>query len=189
MKIQDVPNFILPEFVPKSIWDRYRNHSTRFIDQRLPIIEQATKKRFGMRTVTINNWYWHKPHSNFTRLEERGDRLPFTKTGAAKSAHKRGMAIDDSINGITPQEAQLDVIKNWENFYKPLGVTVLEYGTPSWTHKAVEWTNSDELWVIDATEFYGTYDSFPDLSDLKNSYPIRIIKLRPKRSESQLKGV
>jgi hypothetical protein len=97
------------------------------------------------KPVTINNWKYAKSGHVYN---ESVFRMPDTGTGAALSAHKRGMAIDIKVSGIEAKEVQQDVIDNFPD-YKAVGVTTIELWTPTWTHLSCEWTlNPDEIFKI-----------------------------------------
>ena len=80
------PNFVIQEFVPKEIYDIHFDNSIRLIDERIIILAQLFRTRYG--AITINNWH------NGGQYHESGLRLFSTPTGAKYSQHKYGRAVD-----------------------------------------------------------------------------------------------
>lgn len=133
-------NFILQEFVPESVWNKYSTNSTWFIDPRIIRIAQFLRDRYGL-PATINNWHRGGEYN------ESGYRLPTTKTGASLSQHKFGRAIDikflDKSNSFY-DEIREDIKKHEEEFRK-VGVTAVEEGTKSWIHLDCRFTTLDTI--------------------------------------------
>lgn len=133
-------DFILPEFVPRSIHYRYGDKSIWFLDPAVFDIAQFLKDRFK-KIIIINNWIWGGTYN------ESGYRTPNTSTGATYSQHKFGRAIDVKIQDVTPAELRDDIIKHY-NLYRKKGVTTIEEGTPTWTHIDCRNTGSDDLLIV-----------------------------------------
>ena len=134
-------NFFLDEFVPPEIYRKFGQQSSRFCHRSLFTIAQGVREHFG-KSVTINNWF------TAGQFKERGFRMPDTKTGAPLSAHRRGMAIDVSIDGIESAEIQSVLIREWDAVFRTLGVTVIELDTKGWNHLACEYTAMDSLLMV-----------------------------------------
>lgn len=136
-------NFILQEFIPEEIWDRFGPNAIWFVDPRIIRIAQFIRDMYGL-PVTINNWH------NGGKYKESGFRLPTTKTGAKLSQHKFGRAIDikflDKPNSFY-KEVREDIKKHEEEFIK-LGVTAVEEGTKSWLHVDCRYTGLDTILFI-----------------------------------------
>jgi hypothetical protein len=133
-------NFILQEFVPKEIYEKYGETSIRFISEKLPTIAQGVRDYFD-KSVTINDWKWGGNY-NYS-----GFRPSNCGVGATNSAHKRGMAIDVKIKGIDSLEVQENVKKSFD-YFNSLGITSMEEGTVGWTHLSMEWTTEKDLVLI-----------------------------------------
>lgn len=124
-------HFHLEEFVPPELFHLFGAAAMQFIDPRIINIAEFERDYFG-KPVVINNWNIpgiSNPH------KERGFRDTMTQTGALRSQHKFGRAIDRNIDGMTPQEhyaAILAIPKLWID----KGLTTLEdiEKTPSWVH-------------------------------------------------------
>ena len=137
-------NFYLHEFIPVSIFSRYGNNSVWFLDNRLHLGAQAVRDVLYSAIV--------KPRGEFSDIKmtinsrdfnERGFRLPVTKTGGALSQHKFGRAIDFSIDALRPGGAWEDfpslevqrlisLPENWAIIR--LFFTTMEKDTVGWTH-------------------------------------------------------
>lgn len=126
MKVSE--NFWLTEFIPKNVYEEYGDKSLQFIDERIITIAQFIRDHFG-KPVTINNWY------DGGQYNESGYRSPNTKTGAFRSQHKSGRAIDIKVSGLLPKEVY-DHIMAHEELFISVGVTAMENitSTPTWVH-------------------------------------------------------
>ena len=146
MKIDGIKSFSIKEFVPKGIWNRFRQRSIMFLDQKVVFLAQGVRDYFD-RSVTINNWPWYQengaPYYNYS-----GYRPPICPVGAPLSRHKMGKAIDIKVDGISAPEVQKAIQENYENIFKPLGLSAMELDTDTWTHLSVEWTLIDGLVLI-----------------------------------------
>lgn len=164
MKITD--NFDIREFVPKSIWETYGARSTWFIDERIPQLAQFYKDFFKGyfikdyaskgKTVTdvliiVNNWHYGGTY------QERGFRLPTSKTGASLSSHKFGQAFDCDIKIKFSDGLEIEadytyihkIIKANKEFFMSKGLTTLED-----VFIAKSWLHSDIRWIKDQTEIF-----------------------------------
>jgi len=98
------------------------------IDPKLIIIAQYIRDMLG-KPVTINNY------ATGGQYKESGLRDINTTTGAKKSAHKIGKAIDIKVKGMTSREVYDWCLDNQMQLYA-LGVREIEHNgyTPTWTH-------------------------------------------------------
>jgi hypothetical protein len=136
------PNFYLHEFVPIHIYNRYGDKSRWFI--RPEVIKLAEfYRQYFKSPVTVNNWFWGG------RFQERGYRVPETKTGSRYSQHKLGGAFDCNIRGISPDEVRSEILANSDIFMNA-GLTTLEHGdyAPTWVHSDVRWTDMDNILIV-----------------------------------------
>lgn len=135
-------NFITQEFVPKSVYSERGENSIYLIDERIIILAQLFRTRYGK--ITINNWHTGGSYN------ESGLRVPDTSTGAKYSQHKYGRAIDLKFADFTPEEIYKDVLKNSEMFYEK-GLRCMENiaATPSWLHIDVRVTDKvNEILIV-----------------------------------------
>lgn len=98
------------------------------IDARLIDVAEFIRTTTG-RPVTINNY------ATGGQYKESGLREQNTTTGAKKSAHKLGLAIDVKVKGMTGREMYDWAIKHAYPLYQ-LGVRRIEDVslTPTWLH-------------------------------------------------------
>lgn len=129
--------FYLHEFVSKEIYASWGKRSVWFLDQRLFLLAQFFRDRFG-ETIINNNEY------NYS-----GFREPECKVGAKLSQHRFGRAMDLKFKNATVQEVYKDVIENYD-LYKRFGLTTLENieKTPTWLHCDLRNVNQDELLIV-----------------------------------------
>ena len=139
IKVSD--NFYLDEFINKTTYNKFGEKSQRYIRQELIQIAQ-TVRSFTDLPVTINNWIKGGSYN------ESGLRDFTTSTGALYSAHKFGAAMDLKIGSLTSEEMSQIIIDNYEDIFKPLGVTRIE--DPTFTRgKNRDWLHVDTLFTGD----------------------------------------
>jgi hypothetical protein len=131
-------HYEIREFVPPEIYQLFGERSIWFIDQRIVLLADWMCDYFGSHVV-INNWH------TGGQYHESGFRDPMTGTGAARSAHKRGIAADFKIKDIDPEFARDEIRKNFDALHSRFGITTIEQDTPSWLHVDLRWTNQDTL--------------------------------------------
>lgn len=135
-------HFILQEFVPKGIWEKYGEKSIWFIDYRIVTIAEFFRNRYGKK-ITINDWTFGG------KRNEAGLRYWNTATGASMSQHKFGRAIDmkwlqeEMFMNIIRQD-----IKDWQKEFMEVGLTTIEEGTDSWIHADCRYTGLDHIYFI-----------------------------------------
>lgn len=145
IKISD--NFFLDEFINKTTYRKFGAKSQRYIRPELVKIAQ-TIRSFTDLSCEVNNWI------NGGAYNESGLRDFNTSTGASYSAHKFGAAIDIKIGDLDSHEMAQIIIDNYEDVFKPLGVTRIEdpFYTKgkhrSWLHIDILNTGSKELQIV-----------------------------------------
>ncbi len=140
MKISE--NFEIEELVPPEIFERFKDKSTWFIDQRLVNILEFLRSILKT-SITVNNWH------TGGQYHESGFRMPTTETGSKLSQHKRGAAVDVKCHGLSVKQVY-DVIMAHEKEFMALGLTTMENieSTPTWNHCDVRWTGLDHILIV-----------------------------------------
>lgn len=120
-RIKCTKNFYQDEFV-------YPNGDFNLMDSKIIIIAQWLRDTLG-KSITINNY------ATGGQYKESGLRSLTTTTGAKKSAHKEGKAIDIKVSGMTAKEVYDWCLDNQMQLYA-LGVREIENinATPTWVH-------------------------------------------------------
>ena len=126
MKVSD--HFVLQEFIDPITYSELGEKAIDKIDRKLIDIAELLRELTGC-PVIINNWHTHGQY------KESGLRRLDSPTGAKKSAHKEGKAIDCKVVGMTISDVYMLVMQNEKKFYS-LGVRQIENiaFTPSWVH-------------------------------------------------------
>lgn len=119
-------NFWLCELMPPTLFGNEGLIPRWFLTPFLAVVPQKLRDHFG-KLVTINNW------KAGGTLDERGLRMPNTKTGSVLSQHKMGNAIDINVAGLTDQEVLSEIKKFWSKWPE---ITTHEQlsDTPGWLH-------------------------------------------------------
>ena len=135
-------NFIIQEFVPQSVYEKWGEKSIWFVQPRIILLAQFLREKFG-RPVTINDWH------NGGSYQERGYRLPDSPTGGYQSQHKFGNAIDFNIYDLTPDEIRHEILAN-QSVFMSNGLTTLEDAAyaPTWVHGDCRNTRMDEILIV-----------------------------------------
>lgn len=137
-------NFITQEFVPKTVYEKYGASAVQFLHKNIVLgaevfREIAKAETSANAVVIINNWY--RGGTN----QECGYRDPDTDTGAFRSAHKRGQAIDFHVKYgskfMTGAEMRAMVMKRWDDLKSYF--TTMEDDTDTWVHLDCRWQLSD----------------------------------------------
>lgn len=145
IKVSD--NFYLDEFINPTTYNKFGYKSQRYIRPELIKIAQ-TIRAFTGKSCTINNW------ATGGAYKESGLRDFNTGTGASYSAHKFGAGFDIKIDGMSSVQMAHIIIDNYEDIFKPLGVTRIEDPEftrgkhRDWLHVDVLWTGSEELQIV-----------------------------------------
>src|SRR3990172_9184094 len=134
--------FVLQEFIPPVIYNKWGDRSIWFIDKRIFLLADFIRNRLG-KAMTINNWHTGGSFSL------RGFRPPETTTGGALSQHRFGRAIDFNIAGMTPQEIYKDITDHFD-MYSKAGLTTVEdiAFTTGWNHVDIRQIDSDKLLIV-----------------------------------------
>lgn len=122
MRVKVSKNFYADEFLHPEETDINK------IDLRLIEVAQWLRDALG-KSITINNY------ATGGQYKESGLRSQTTTTGAKKSAHKEGKAIDIKVSGMTAKDVYEFCLKNSDALYE-MGIREIEDGrhTPTWTH-------------------------------------------------------
>lgn len=122
MRVKVSKNFYADEFLHPEETDINK------IDLRLIEVAQWLRDTLG-KSITINNY------ATGGQYKESGLRSQTTTTGAKKSAHKEGKAIDIKVSGMTAKDVYEFCLKNSDTLYE-MGIREIEDGryTPTWTH-------------------------------------------------------
>lgn len=98
------------------------------IDLRLIEVAQFLRDQLG-KPVTINNY------ATGGQYKESGLRDINSTTGAKKSAHKEGKAIDVKVKGMSAKDVYEWCLKNSDTLYH-MGIREIEDARycPTWTH-------------------------------------------------------
>lgn len=139
--------FIVQEFVPPETFIENGQSSWRFISIDMVKIADFLREYFDT-PIFINTWYSKQLINNVGFFEQSGFRTNESKIGSSRSAHKRGMAIDIKVKGISAQTVQEEIKNNYDKVFKKIGITGIELDTPIWTHLTNENWQSDDLKLI-----------------------------------------
>ena len=122
MRIKCTANFYQDEFLFPSETDISK------MDSKIILVAQWIREQIG-KPVTINNY------ATGGHYKESGLRDIDSKTGAKKSAHKEGKAIDIKVSGMTAKEVWDWCMDRQMELYA-MGVREIEHheNTPTWTH-------------------------------------------------------
>lgn len=140
-------HFTLEEFINPETFKREQGNSLYLIDKKLIAIAEFIRTKTGL-PVTINDW--HRGGD----FKESGLRDVNTKTGAPKSVHKLGKAIDNKIKGWGGKEWYEFVKKNAKALYD-LGLRRIEDRkiATTWCHMDTkEHGEPNVIQVIDLTD-------------------------------------
>lgn len=165
-------NFDIREFVPKAIWDYFKEGSTKFIDKQIVDLAEFYKFFFteyykaqdsnvDQVIIKVNDWHLGGQFKN------RGYRTPDTTVGGKYSQHKLGNAFDCEIL-IKYKDGRLkeadypkihDIICENHNEFYSHGLRCIE------DHKvATGWLHSDKRWMPGITRI--------QVVDLKNRWSL-----------------
>jgi len=120
-RIKCTKNFFQDEFC-------FPGGDFNLVDSKLVVVAQWLRDTLG-KSVTINNY------ATGGKYKESGLRSLTTTTGAKKSAHKEGKAIDIKVSGMTAKEV-FDFCLNKQIELYAMGIREIEDNryTPTWTH-------------------------------------------------------
>lgn len=118
-------NFTLSELVAPDIIDTVGNRAADFLHPELVPTIQRLRDEFG--SIVVNGTY------NGQTFTESGLRSPKTRTGAALSAHRFGVACDLKFYGTTPEGVQRHILKHASKYPCITRIENAEI-TKSWLH-------------------------------------------------------
>jgi len=118
-------HFTIAELVSKQVLDLWGERATWFIDPRIIEYLEFMRSRFGV--VYVNNWFWGG------KSDSRGFRNYDDPDGGKNSQHRYGRAVDITFKNFTPDIVRDDIKVNWEELYKPLGISTIEEDV-NWIH-------------------------------------------------------
>lgn len=132
IKISD--HFYLTEFVDPKTYKDLGEYAIHKFDNNLIQIAEFIRNGIG-KPVIINNW------ATGGQYKESGLRQPNTTTGAKRSAHKEGKAIDIKVLGMNSDDVWDWCMDHQKELYA-LGVREIEDKsfTKGWTHLATRGT-------------------------------------------------
>jgi len=135
-------DYIIQEFVPPQIYNRFGKKSIWFIRPGTIKLAQFIRDWFGV-SIYINNYYWEGG------LRNRGFRMPDTDVGSQLSQHKFGNAIDFNVAGMKPNQVRKEILDN-ENEFMQAGLSTLEHEqyAPSWIHADRRETHLDHILIV-----------------------------------------
>ena len=122
-------NFVVQEFIPPEIWERFGESSIWFMDKRIINLAQAIRDRVKL-PVTINNWHTGGDYK-YSGFDPPGG----YRDVKSLSQHRFSRAMDIKIKGIFPRDVAKEIIDNF-TIYKKYGLTTIEDPdfTSTWTH-------------------------------------------------------
>lgn len=96
------PQYFEPhELVPQHIYEKYGSLSLQFMDDRILMVADALRKRYG--PVTLNNYYWGG------NRQWQGLRTNLSPDYSPTSQHSFGRAIDARFKNHTAEEVRDDL--------------------------------------------------------------------------------
>ena len=134
-------SFIIQEFVPRRVWEVWREKSIWFINPNMILFVQWLKDQTDS-TVTVNDWCFGGSYE-FSGLR------PFDcKIGAIMSQHRFGNAIDIKVKGWTAEGVRNLIRDHWKFLHEKFGLTTIEKNTPTWIHADFRFTGLNYLFEV-----------------------------------------
>jgi hypothetical protein len=142
-RIKVTENFYLDELVPPEIYSQRGEKSIALLDMRIVNGLQHLRELANV-PFTINNWI------NKGIFDERGLRLPNTRTGAKWSQHKYGRAIDIDPQGMSIAGLFGILKANEKYFIERQWITAIENieYTRTWLHIDCRYTGLDHFYIV-----------------------------------------
>lgn len=134
-------NFILPEFVPRDMYEAHGDKCIHLIDDRIIHIAQLLRDEFGV--MVANTWY-NFGNPNRAEIQYRGWR-PWDHKSAEFSAHKFGRAIDLVSPKRDVEEMREHIIEHHKEKFSVIRRIENKVG---WLHVDVANTMTDELIIF-----------------------------------------
>jgi len=120
-------HFILQEFVPKELYEKYKDKCWEFLDPDLIKVVDIIKEEFPEGTCTINNWKWGGDR-NWS-----GIRTPNSPYYSYSSMHSWGKAVDMVFSKYSADEVRRFIIDNPKNYKEFECIKGIETDI-SWVH-------------------------------------------------------
>lgn len=117
-------NFDLEELIPKDEFNFHGEEGWLLLDERLVVTNQYLRDKFG--PITINNW-----HKGGDRSLS-GYRPINCQTGAKRSYHKRGQAVDQIYHNESAAYVRDYILTHQAEF--PYVTFMEDYPGMSWVH-------------------------------------------------------
>lgn len=133
-------NFMIQEFVPRDVYQRFGESSIWFIDQRIITLAQHFRDLFG--PLTVNNW-----HAGGL-FDSRGFRPCTDPDGAKFSQHRFGRAVDLVFDDEPAEFIREYIRKNFIHLNQEFGLTTIEKDTPTWVHVDLRYTGLEHLMEV-----------------------------------------
>ena len=93
--------FPVHELVPPAYYQKYGDYAHRYLDDRLLIVLDALRKRYG--PITVNNYQYGGDRT------ESGLRIPGQDYYRPTSQHSHGRAADGLLKNLTAEEVRNDL--------------------------------------------------------------------------------
>lgn len=122
--------FLIKQLVPPDVYAARGDTAWELFAPELITTIDQVYEYFGR--YTINNWH------TGGKFKESGYRSPDSKTGAPKSQHKKGRAVDAKPLDVSPQFMYAEILKNPKAF--PLLTTLEDI---SYTSAGAGWVHVD----------------------------------------------
>ena len=126
----NAPNFTAGEFLPQETFKEYGALGMRYINPKIPLIIQWLRNKYG-KPIIINDWV------SGGKLDGRCLRILGDSAYKPYSDHNFGNAVDFNVKGVEVAQVQNDIINTFYTDLIALGVTGIEWQTPTWIHIAV----------------------------------------------------
>lgn len=138
-------NFRVEELVSSHLYQLLGENAWKLFDKEFLLdVDQYVsdlKRDLGVESVTINNWLWN---GGFT---QSGFRELSSEVGAAKSAHKSGMALDLKFKGCSVEDACKHLLINQAKYSKIRRIESIDF-TPTWLHVDCKETGKDQIHIF-----------------------------------------
>ena len=132
--------FKLEELFPPELMSMPPEYLWGLMDENLLVVLDRLRIAIG-KPITINNW------KTGGQYKWSGFRTNTCKIGAAKSAHRKGQAVDLKIKGMTPAEVLEFIISRYDEFPEIKRVeNVIK--TPTWLHIDTVETKQKTLYIF-----------------------------------------
>ena len=131
-------NFVIQEFVDSQTYNKFKNRSIWFIDNRIFNIVQYLRDTFG--SITINDWTFGN-HNEWRGLRTI-DSVYYNKY----SQHSFGRAVDMIFKEVSADTVRNYILEN-EDKFREMGVGGLEKNV-SWVHLDLRNVLDDKIFLF-----------------------------------------